>query len=69
MPDEPTEGEVVPPIMDYTPETVEPDPEPVPTTPPSDDGSPIIGGPAYPVPGEPGPPSDPSEPQPEEVTE
>jgi hypothetical protein len=53
MPDEtPAEGEVVPPIVDYTPEVVEPDPEPGPATPPSEDGSPIITGPTYPAPGE-----------------
>ncbi|MEU7243417.1 hypothetical protein [Streptomyces sparsogenes] len=49
--DEPTEGEVVPPIMDYDPETVEPEPPIVPTTPPSDDGSSILDGPQYPAPG------------------
>lgn len=47
MPDEtPTEGEMVPPIVDYEPETVEADPDPQPTTPPT------IEGPTYPVPGE-----------------
>jgi hypothetical protein len=52
MPDEPTEGEVVPPIIDYTPEIITPDPPAEPTTPPSEDGSPIIEGPTYPAPGE-----------------
>ncbi len=47
-----TEGVVVPPIVDYTPEPVEPEPQPVPTTPPSEDGSPITDGPTYPAPGE-----------------
>ncbi|MYR43068.1 hypothetical protein [Streptomyces sp. SID5910] len=53
MPDEtPTEGVVVPPIMEYEPEPVEPEPPIVPTMPPSEDGSPITDGPTYPVPGE-----------------
>jgi len=53
MPDEnPTEGEMVPPIVDYTPEPVTLDPEPEPMTPPSEDGSPILDGPRYPAPGE-----------------
>jgi hypothetical protein len=58
VPDEPTtddegEGEVVPPIVDYTPEEVDPDPVIVPSTPESDDGSSIINdGPTYPAPGE-----------------
>lgn len=52
MPDEtppedtPTEGEIVPPIVDYTPEVVEPEPQPVPATPPG------VEGPQYPAPGE-----------------
>jgi hypothetical protein len=47
------EGEDVPPIVDYTPEAVEPDPVIVPSTPASDDGSSIIdSGPTYPAPGE-----------------
>ncbi|MFF1625564.1 hypothetical protein [Streptomyces sp. NPDC058272] len=50
--DTPTEGEIVPPIVDYDPEEVEPEPQPEPTTPPSDDGSSIIDGPHYPAPGE-----------------
>ncbi|MEU3730003.1 hypothetical protein AB0E81_11420 [Streptomyces sp. NPDC033538] len=62
MPEEPTPvedetppgGVMVPPIMVYEPEPVEPnpDPEPEPMTPPSEDGSPIDDGPSYPVPGE-----------------
>jgi hypothetical protein len=48
MPDEP---EIVPPITDYEPEIVIPDPEPEPATPPSEDGSPITDGPTYPAPG------------------
>lgn len=43
---EPTEGELVPPIVDYTPEVVEPQPDPAPATPGSVDG------PTYPAPGE-----------------
>lgn len=46
MPEEPTEGEVVPPIVDYTEEEVQPEPQPVPATPP------LIEGPTYPAPGE-----------------
>lgn len=46
MPDEPTEGEVVPPIVDYTPEEVDAEPQPEPATPPS------VEGPTYPAPGE-----------------
>lgn len=45
-------GEVVTPIVDYTPEIVEPEPEIVPTTPENDDGTSIIGGTVYPTPGE-----------------
>jgi hypothetical protein len=52
MPDETGEGEVVPPITEYEPEEVEPETQPEPSTPPSDDGSPIIAGPVYPAPGE-----------------
>lgn len=58
-PDEPTPepapepgGEMVPPIVDYTPEEVEPEAPPVPSTPPPSDGSPILDGPHYPAPGE-----------------
>lgn len=57
MPDEtpadetPTGGVVVPPIMDYEPDPVEPEPEPAPVTPPTTDGSPITD-PVYPAPGE-----------------
>ncbi|GAA0641266.1 hypothetical protein GCM10009548_01810 [Streptomyces malaysiensis subsp. malaysiensis] len=49
--DLPTEGEVVPPIMNYDPELVEPEPPIIPTTPPSEDGSSILDGPNYPAPG------------------
>lgn len=54
MPDEtPTEGEMIPPIVDYVPEAVTPeDPPLTPSTPPSEDGSPIVAGPTYPAPGE-----------------
>jgi hypothetical protein len=54
MPDETPsgDGEIVEPITDYTPEEVEPEAPIVPSTPPSDDGSSIIGGPTYPAPGE-----------------
>lgn len=52
MPEDPEEGEMVPPITDYDPEEVEPETQPEPSTPPSDDGSPIIDGPTYPAPGE-----------------
>jgi hypothetical protein len=51
MPDE-GQGEVVEPITEYEPEEVEPEIQPEPSTPPSDDGSPIIDGPTYPAPGE-----------------
>lgn len=51
MPETPTEGEMVPPITDYEPEIVVPTPEPPPSTPPSEDGSPITEGPTYPAPG------------------
>lgn len=56
MPDETPTDETpttveVPPIMDYIPETIEPEAPEVPTTPPTEDGSPIVD-PVYPAPGE-----------------
>jgi hypothetical protein len=45
----PTEGEIVPPITDYEPEVIDPEPQPEPTSPPTDDGSPIPE-PTYPAP-------------------
>ncbi|MFB7114044.1 hypothetical protein [Streptomyces sp. NPDC056291] len=46
----PSEGEMVPPIMDYPTETEEAPPVDEPTTPPSEDGSSIVHVPDYPAP-------------------
>ncbi|MFD7776658.1 hypothetical protein [Streptomyces sp. NPDC059753] len=45
-------GEMVPPVVAYEPEYVEPAPADVPSTPESTDGSSIVDGPTYPAPGE-----------------